>query len=341
MDKKELKEREQATLSTVKKVSDHIWMMEFKGDYGLDKLLEKGCKGIMDTARFVQKELREPSVIINPFTRDFGCSTFNTRNADGDVIMGRNFDYKDSWCMVVWTAPHKGYRSISVDLGDFFLYGDPGKANEPKRLLGAPYLCMDGVNEKGLCAAILEIKAKSTKQNTGKKPIINPVAIRAILDKCATVDEAVRLLCSYDMHDMILVNYHYHFADANGSSAIVEYVNNEMKIIRQKEKDENLVLTNYFLSEGGDNRREMGRDRFKNINECLCKCGGVMSEEEAMKLLSENTLYYRHKIFRHMVTTVWSNVYNSQKKTMTLCAGMDYKNMYLFSLDEPGKVIKL
>ena len=200
---------------------------------------------------------------------------------------------------------------------------------------------MDGVNEKGLAAAILEIKTKPTKQKTGKKSITTPIAIRAILDKCQNVDEAIALLKQYDMRDLIFANYHYQFADAEGNSAIVEYVNNEMHIIRQNYQGENLKLTNYFLTEGGDNRKEMGRDRYKRIDDKLCECEHKISEEDAMKLLENCTLNYHHKWMPHMVITVWSSVYNCTKKTMKMCSGMNYNDMYEFSLDEPGKVKKI
>lgn len=60
--------------------------------------------------------------------------------------------------------------------------------------MGAPYMAMDGINEKGFSIGVLEIKSKATKQNTGKKPIITTVAIRASLDKCETENEAMKLL---------------------------------------------------------------------------------------------------------------------------------------------------
>ena len=49
-------------------------------------------------------------------------------------------------------------------------------ARNPKRLLGAPYMSMDGINEKGFSCAVLEIKAKATKQN-----MVRSEAIMALL----------------------------------------------------------------------------------------------------------------------------------------------------------------
>lgn len=342
--KQEILKARKETLSTFRQLDKNIWTIVYKGSYGLDELLEKGYTGLFGAMRFAQKFLHSRQIFINTFVRG-GCSSFNTRTPDQDVIFGRNFDYKDSLSIVIWTFPENGYRSMTVTTGSFMLYGKKWQRPEKKknhiRAMIAPYCCMDGVNEMGLAAAILEIKAKSTKQKTGKKPIITPLAIRAILDKCKNVEEALALLKQYDMRDPLAVNYHYHFADADGNSALVEYVNNKMHIIRQKQKNENQTLTNYFLTEGGDNRKEMGRDRYKRIKDKLCECGNCMTEESAMDLLSSCTLNYRHKYLRHMVITVWSSVYNLTKKTMKMCAGMDYDTMYEFSLDKPGTVKKI
>lgn len=159
--------------------------------------------------------------------------------------------------------------------------------------------------------------------------------MRAALDKCSNVNEAVRLFSKYDMQDLIGVNYHYFIADASGASAIIEYVDNEMKVLPQQKQCENLVLTNYFLSEGGDNTKGRGFDRFRSISDRLGECGYSLSEEEAMQLLSRNTLFYHHKWMPHMVRTVWSTVFNCAERTQLTCAGMDYGTAYRFALDAP------
>ena len=66
---------------------------------------------------------------------------------------------------------------------------------------------------------------------------------------------------------------------------------------------------------------------------------GKISEEEAMKLLSECVLHYRHPALKHMVITLWSAVYNCNEKSMLLSAGMDYSKQYKFYVDKPCEVI--
>lgn len=339
------KKQMEDTLATLRQVDDNIWTMEYKSSYGLDALLEKGCGTIMDAVRFLQKEVKMPALTVNPDHDGFACSTFNAKTPEGNYIFGRNFDYKAAPCLVLWSNPEKGYRSMSVVDTTFFLHGTkymPLKnAKKPLRVMGAPYTSMDGINEKGLACGILEIKSKATKQNTGKKPIITTVALRAVLDKCASVDEAIDLFASYDMHDSLFINYHYQLADAEGNSAIIEYVDNKMHVIRQKKEEENLVLTNYFLTPGGDNHDGRGYDRYEKIEKTLAETDGIITEDNAMKLLSEVTLNYQHKTLKHQVITLWSSVYNCNEKTMLMCAGMDYSKKYGFSLDKPGEAVLL
>ena len=340
--KKKAEEQMKQTLDSIKQIDKNIWTMVYKSNYGLDALLEKGCNSIMDAVLFLQKEVNFPALEQDKAHSGFACSTFNAKTPEGHYILGRNFDYKEAPCLVCWTAPENGYRSMAVVDTTFFIHGTkymPLKnSNKKMRAMGAPYTAMDGINEKGFSIGVLEIKSKATKQKTGKKPIITTVAIRAALDKCETVDQAIELFASYDMHDSIFINYHYQFADAYGTSAIIEYVDNKMYVIRQEKKDDCLALTNYFLTPGGDNHDGRGMDRYDHICKTLKAENGVVDEHEAMKLLSEVTLNYKHKTFKHQVITLWSAVYNCNEKSMLLCAGMDYSKKYKLYVDKPGEI---
>lgn len=96
--------------------------------------------------------------------------------------------------MMVATAPTDGYRSVGV------APVMTGKANatpttdelETSANI-APLTTMDGVNEKGLSAAILQIH-RWQAPNDGKPSISQLAVVRLLLDKAATVDEAISLL---------------------------------------------------------------------------------------------------------------------------------------------------
>ena len=338
-DRKQIKQTENETLATLKMIHPGIFMLDYRADYALDKLLETGVKDVLSMAKFIQRQTKRAGRTLNTRPGEFACSAFSSGTADGRRIMGRNFDYKESPCLVLWTHPENGYRSINTLTVNFMLYGIKhqriDKARRPLRLMGCPYVCMDGMNEKGLAIAILEIKAEPTKQQTGKTPVIPPIIVRTVLDRCANVEEAISEFYKYDMHDLIGVNYHYYIADAAGAGAIVEYVNNGVNVIRPEQPGQELVLTNYFLSPGGNNERGRGFDRFENIKNAVGCCGRPMSELEAMKLLSENTLYYHHPKYPHWVTTGWSSVFDLSRRAQLVCCGMDYATAYRFSIEKP------
>lgn len=327
------------TLSSLTALDEHICLLDYQCDYDLDGVLESGITSIFGLARYVQKIIHSPRIMPNPFAGHGGCSAFNVRTPDGKVLMGRNFDYKEARVLVVWTHPKTGYRSMSVCNQNHMIYADVRKSRRPLRVLGAPYACMDGINEKGLACAILELLTKSTKQRNGKTPFTTNVALRGILDKCANVDEAIDFMGKYDMNDVLGACYHYFFTDASGQSAIVEYMNNKMYVYRQNKPDESLKLTNFYITEGGK-CKEKGRDRYEKM-ECVLNENPVMTEDKAMKLLSDVRVYFRSIYKLYMIAKSWSAVYNCTDNSMLLCAGMDYTKKYRLSVDEPLKAVQI
>ena len=314
-----------------KKLNDDTYTLKYENDYALDYFLGKGVKNVADLARTVQKHFGAKKHEIKMNGGGFACTTFNSFTSTGDHILARNFDYKDAPAIVVWTAPSNGYKSVAVTEANVMLYGEKlGEAKNKNRLLLAPYACMDGINEKGLAIAVLEIKAKPTHQSTGKKSIITTVMIRAVLDKCSTVDEAVNLFRQFDMHDSLFCNYHYHIADASGKSIVIEYVNNEMRLIEPENKIQ--YVMNFYHSADGDNKKGFGYTRQKWVQEAFEQNGGIMSEQDAMKLLEKCKLDYKHKR-GYQITSLWSAVYNCRRRTMLLSTGMNYHTQFEFNVD--------
>ena len=144
------KKQTEETLASLKQFDKNVWTMVYKNNYGLDKLLEKGCGSIMDAVIFLQKEVNLPALEQNPEHSGFACSTFNAKTPEGQYILGRNFDYKQAPCLVCWTAPEKGYRSVAVVDTTFFIHGTKyhtlEKSKKKYHTMGAPYMAMDGIN---------------------------------------------------------------------------------------------------------------------------------------------------------------------------------------------------
>lgn len=313
----------------IKKINNFLYTMDYPYDYGLDEIIETGTHNIKELALFVQKRF---NLKIRPKfeSSGFACTTFNFNNEKNDHLLARNFDYKNGPCLLLKTNPKHGYKSIGIACMNCMLYGfhhfnKEGVSN--KRLFLAPYACMDGINEKGLAIAVLQVKTKSTKQQ-GEHAVTTTVAIRAILDKCATVDEAIEFFKTHPMNDLLGRNYHYQIADASGKTAIVEFVNN---ILHVHNSNKYMHLENFFITEGGDNRKGVGFTRRKWLDAMYEETKGQMSEQQAMDMLKKVKLHYRSKR-GYIVQTLWSEIFNCNTKQMQLCTGSDFTKTYTFDV---------
>lgn len=337
-----MNEKQKKTIESFKKVDEHLYSLVYQSDYNLDHALDSDISNTLQLLTFMTKEMKK--IGKKKDVEGFACSCFEATTGDGSHVMGRNFDYMAAPLIAVWTAPKNGYKSVSVANCTFMLYGNksvwPMKNGAKKRLLFAPYCCMDGMNEKGLAIAILEIKTKATQQKEKeKKEFTTTLAVRAVLDKCATVDEAIAEFSKYNMHDAIWTNYHYQILDASGDSCVIEFVDNKMSVVRKK-PGETLAVTNYFLTEGGDNRRGFGYERHDFLVKTADEKGTAITKDDAMKLLEYVSLNYQHER-GYMIISLWSSVYDVTTKTMDICQALNFKNRYRVSIDKPGEFVNI
>jgi len=323
-------------MNSIEKVDDYgFYTMEYAGDYGFDEFLKVGASNDQELIDFVTKRLLKGIPIsISPPT--LNCSTFNAVTPDGEYIFGRNFDMGYSPGLLIHTKPVNGYESISmVNLG-FVGYKEgylPDRIFDKVLALAAPYAPMDGMNEKGLAVGVLLLQDTPTMQDTEKVNINTSTAIRLLLDKAATVDEAVALLKEYDMRSTGGGNYHYQITDAQGNSVIVEYINNEMQVLKPETTYQ--ASTNFYLTPGEKYNFGDGQDRYEIVMTGLKEKDGVLNAEEGMKLLEAAKLVdCPDPKTGIMYNTQWSAVYNNSQKTVDLAIGQNYEKIYHFSLAE-------
>lgn len=335
-----------ATIASIKKVNDYpFYTMTYAGDYGIDEFLEQGgASNDAELIEFVIQHLMKglPITIELP---DLACSTFNAVTPEGDDIFGRNFDLSYSPSMLVRTDPENGYASISmVNLG-FLGYGEDKLPDSPTSgitALAAPYAPLDGMNEAGLAVGVLLIDTDPTNQQTDRVDITTTTAIRLMLDKCATVDEAIALLEQYDMHSSANSCYHFQIADASGRTVVVEYIDDELSVLEANDattagaavEDRTYMAATNFLLTPGDYDFGGGQDRYEIVMSGLTAADGVVSEGEAMGLLAACAQETHLNSRGEESATQWSVVYNLDDLTATIATGMDYENTYTVSLLE-------
>lgn len=327
-------QKELRAISTIQKLnSENLYAMEYEGDYGLDDLLEAGgAASSSELAAFISRRISKGFYTLDAeFTEaDFGCSTIAAKNAAGEPMFGRNFDWEDCVAMVVTAMPKDGYKSISTVNLDFLGYNKdnlPEGTMNSMLALGAPFAPLDGINEAGLCIADLMVNnMDATAQDSGKPDITTTVAIRLILDKAATVDEAVALLQQYDMHSDIGVMHHMAIADTSGRRVVVEYLNNEMIVT------ETNIVTNFALADNDhpEKRTKNSVERFSILQGIYDVNGGVLEAAEikdALLAVSQTT-----GGFEPDWSTPWSIVCNQAKLEMTLYHRENYDKGYVFTL---------
>lgn len=318
------------TLATTKKLNDKpFYEMNYRGDYALDKILKKGVDNDQELADFATKQLLH-GIPVKIKVPSLGCTTFNAITPTGDKTFARNFDLDNAPVMVVRTNSKNAYESISVV--------DPGligvKADGMNKPMGrlmtlvAPYIPLDGMNEKGLSVAVLKLQDENTNQNTGKPGINTTVAIRMILDKAKTTDEAVYLLKQYDMHSSSTATYHFQIADRRGKSVVVEYINNVVKVLPADKNYQ--VATNFYLSPEKYNQGN-GQDRYQIATEKLEDQKGILTPEQSMDLLEATHLDTKGENGKVMATQ-WSAVYQQDKLRLDIATGHNYKKIYHFSV---------
>lgn len=357
------------SLESITKVADNYYMMDYTYDYDLDTLLEsktgnsttvgyvlygaadvflqlnpKAKKVISDLGFYcdINNELVSETIdkIVN--FEGFGCTTFNASTPSGDKLFARNYDYMDSPGITVWTHPEDGYASVST--ASLYLLGYGGNFLPEDLLtslltLMAPYIPVDGMNEKGLSIGVLELETPPTFQQTEKKDITTTGIIREVLDHAATTQEAIAIFEKYDMHDLLAVNctYHYQISDASGDTAIIEYANGETTVLRPDETG-SLVATNFWLTEGVDDPDGEGHDRYETAKKMLAEKNYMVTEEEAMNILDAVHIE-NEDLHGYICSTLWSIVYNNTDRTFNVCTMYDFDNEYKFSVNEPLKFL--
>ena len=276
---------------------------------------------LLETARelldFICDELYFGYKIDSNITK-YGCSAFSTETIDNKHLFGRNFDLNQSSVLSVYTNPKKGYASISSVSLDMLSVGRQNKITETSMLgkiamLASPYIAVDGVNEKGLAASLLDTDVYGeTHMNTNKPDILVTIAIRLLLDKAANVDEAIKLLEKYDINTSHGWTQHIFVSDKSGNSAIIEWENDEMKVIKYN------VCTNFRMADLTDYSTKC--DRFDFLDSSL-KENDKNSIEESFKYLKG----------AKQKNTVWSVVFNLDDFSASYAIDGDYDNIYHLS----------
>lgn len=303
--------------SSVEKIGDNLYYMEYKGDYGFQDFLDKGgAASEAEMADYIVSMMSSGFAKLDreEVEKNFGCSTLSVKGDDYS-LMGRNYDWQGTMgnAMIIHTKPEDGFESYSTTWLDFLGFGEgfaPEAFKDKYMAIAAVYVPLDGINEKGLCVAdLIAGDNEVTRQQSDKPDLTTTSAIRLLLDRAANVEEALELLKEYDMNSSIGMAHHLSISDREGNSVVVEYVNGEMIVT------ETDIVTNHYLAEGekfgvGNEESHRRFEKIKDMKNSITSRDGMAGCMESVSYEGE---------------TQWSIVYDKANLCMDFYNRRDFE----------------
>ena len=312
------------TILSVKKVTDGVYTMKNLECTDTGGMLDSGSGTVTDLINWIMdNHLYGMNIKFDESNFRIGCAAFAATTPEGDHLFGRNFDYPETDIVLIHSNPEGSYESIGIaDLGVLGVGQtyplSPDSPIGKMYMVITPYLVVDGMNEKGVGAGILELNMEETHQDNGKPDLLIFCAIRGILDNCASVDEALAFLDSYDIQSDLNATYHLFLTDRTGRYVVVEWLGNEMVVTEQHSCTNSVIAPGEYYDMGDPD------ERIDIIEECLGS-DSIVSEQEAMQILDNA---------KSEMLTEWSCVYNLENFTVNICIDTDYEHVYTFSVGE-------
>lgn len=332
------------TIGTIEKVTDHedgydLYKMTVKYDYRTQDVIDYG---IRDTQDYVDAVLKEalPLLPVRMEIPSYGCSVFRSVTDGNGYLMGRNYDFKlDTSCMLVRCEPKDGYRSIAfAALNNVGADAADSGLKAKLACLTAPFICLDGINEKGVSIAVLTLDSEPTDQNTGRQKITSSLAIRLVLDHAATTQEAVDLLREYDMLAVNGRDYHFFISDASGDSRAVEYdCDDEARTMIDTPIQ---AVTNFYaryIDRVESHQRNgiygHGKERYDAIMDVIDRNGGIINVEHGWEALRAAATEPNPESVTS--NTQWSILFRNTDLQADIVIRRHWDEVFSFRIDHP------
>lgn len=206
------------------------------------------------------------SVMLFANTPADACTRAVYLGPNGRVLTGRSMDWKLDWDGNMWILPRGIERNGSAGPRSVKWTSKYGSVV----VTGYEVATSDGLNEAGLMVNALWMTKSVYPKDDGRAPRISlSIWPQYFLDKFATVAEAVEHLRANPIHVVTgevpdqpgrLATTHLSMSDASGDSAILEWVNGELRIHHGRQYqvmtnepifDDQLAITHYWSRVNG------------------------------------------------------------------------------------------
>lgn len=307
-----------ATLATFRPLDPYpAYTMTYVGDYGLEALLAVGARDERELLRNLsrilpigQPDLRRRQPV------GMACTGFTARSQAGEALFGHNEDWTKRSYLVLATKPPMGYASLSVvDVGGRTTY----KALKDKGLLTSPFLPLAGVNSEGLAVSTYTVPTCQPPFEARNVTLYWPVALRLLLDRAKTVEEAVRLLGTCNLSFADGNRLQFLVGDAQGDSAVIEWIGERTVVVRRTGRWQ--VVTN-FLQQGLAEGAYVSCWRYRKAQALLEAQAERVTEATGAELLAQTA---------QPGATQFSVLFNLSRRTMRITFGWEPAKVYRFA----------
>lgn len=187
-----------------------------------------------------------PNILASSIGADFGCSAVRNGN-----YYGRNLDFFVSEIaeIVIHTTAKEG-RHASVGVGR--LNQKTGEELEagitPEEMNIVPWGMFDGINDAGLFCNVNVTSAKdagapNTGTNPGKPDLLSAFIVRALLDNCGSVDEALEYINNHNIYSKEVGGWYFHFMIGDPEKTVVLELIDNKAIIKEQS-----IMTNFYVN---------------------------------------------------------------------------------------------
>jgi predicted choloylglycine hydrolase len=239
---------------------------------------------------------------------------------DGHAYLGRNYDYNWNDKPILIESRIKGqYKQIGFGCQIFGRF--------------------DGMNEHGLCVTT---SAGVINPKYNEEGFVFPVIVRALLNNCKTVKEAIELFNSMEIADY----RNFILMDRFGDAALIEAAASQkaMKFAGNMKTDKYLFSTNHYnisyMKKLAYPRVRHSVTRYKAIEYFLEATSPKISKTELKNILSipmPEGICCHH--YEDGMGTLWSMIFDPMEVEVDICFGSPNINEWkAFKLNNPAGV---
>lgn len=226
-----------------------------------------------------------PNGLINTVGKDFNCSAVRNGN-----FYGRNLDFFVSEISeFVVHVPARNGRHASVGVGRLNQSTDAdiekGLTKEGISILA--WGMFDGINDAGLFCNMnvtpYEDGGENSGTNPGKPDLYSVFLVRALLDNCSSVDEAIAYVNNHNLIGKEMGGFNLHFMIGDPEKTVVlEFIDNKAVF------GDRVIMTNFYVNKDNLTPNADGVERYLILTEHYAEGGDSI---EGMRNLMKRVRY--------------------------------------------------